>query len=96
MTVVGQRILAPEILAQDSPRSKHDRRRGMANKEIAASLGIAEHTARFHLQSIFAKLCVTDRHAAARVLAEPEAWAKACGLGAHSALAVAAGAWRPA
>ena len=69
-------------------------RRGMATKEIAASLGIAERTVRFHLQNIFAKLFVTNRHSAARVLAEPGAWAKACGSGAQGALAVATGGWR--
>ncbi len=56
--------------------------------------GISERTVRFHLQNIFAKLAVSNRHGAARVLAEREAWAEACGSGPHSALAAAAGAWR--
>lgn len=57
----------------------------MATKEIAASLGIAERMVRFHLENIFAKLFVTTRHPAARVLAELEGWEKACGSGAQGA-----------
>lgn len=35
--------------------------RGLANKQIAAALGISEHTAKFHVSSIYAKLNVTNR-----------------------------------
>lgn len=37
---------------------------GMRNKEISASLGIAEETVRAHLKNILAKLHVHDRSAA--------------------------------
>ena len=39
---------------------------GMANKQIAAVLGISEHTVKFHVSSIFAKLNVTNRAEAVR------------------------------
>jgi DNA-binding NarL/FixJ family response regulator len=39
---------------------------GMANKQIALSLGISEHTVKFHLSSIYAKLGVTGRTEAIR------------------------------
>jgi DNA-binding NarL/FixJ family response regulator len=35
--------------------------KGLANKEIADVLKISEHTAKDHLKSILAKLCVADR-----------------------------------
>lgn len=38
---------------------------GLANKEIAAHLGIAEGTVKIHLNNIFSKLNVTDRTQAA-------------------------------
>ena len=34
---------------------------GKANKQIAAALGISEHTAKFHVSSIYAKLNATNR-----------------------------------
>jgi DNA-binding NarL/FixJ family response regulator len=37
---------------------------GRANRDIAASLGISEHTVKFHLASIFGKLGVSTRTAA--------------------------------
>ncbi len=39
---------------------------GMANKQIAAELGISKHTAKFHVSSIFTKLNVTNRAEAVR------------------------------
>jgi two-component system, NarL family, response regulator YdfI len=39
---------------------------GMANKQIALSLGISEHTVKFHLSSIYTKLGVTSRTEAIR------------------------------
>ena len=40
--------------------------RGLANKQIAAQLGISEHTVKFHVSSIYAKLGVTNRAEAVR------------------------------
>lgn len=39
---------------------------GLANKQIAAALGISEHTVKFHLSSLYAKLGVTGRMEAVR------------------------------
>jgi DNA-binding NarL/FixJ family response regulator len=39
---------------------------GKANKQIAAMLGISEHTVKFHVSSIFTKLNVTNRAEAVR------------------------------
>ncbi len=40
--------------------------KGLANKQIAASLGISEHTVKFHVSSIYAKLNATNRAEAVR------------------------------
>jgi len=40
---------------------------GLANKQIAVNLGISEHTVKFHLSSLYAKLGVTNRTEAVRV-----------------------------
>ena len=40
--------------------------RGFANKQIAASLGISEHTVKFHVSSIYTKLDVNNRTEAVR------------------------------
>jgi DNA-binding NarL/FixJ family response regulator len=40
--------------------------RGLANKQIAVSLGISEHTVKFHVSSIYTKLNVTNRTEAVR------------------------------
>jgi DNA-binding NarL/FixJ family response regulator len=39
---------------------------GLANKQIAASLGISEHTVKFHLSSLYAKLGAAGRTEAVR------------------------------
>lgn len=39
---------------------------GMANKQIALRLGISEHTVKFHVSAIYAKLGVTNRTEAVR------------------------------
>jgi DNA-binding NarL/FixJ family response regulator len=39
---------------------------GLANKQIALRLGISEHTVKFHLSSLYAKLGVTSRTEAVR------------------------------
>jgi DNA-binding NarL/FixJ family response regulator len=40
--------------------------KGLANKQIAVALGISEHTVKFHVSSIYAKLNVTNRTEAVR------------------------------
>jgi DNA-binding NarL/FixJ family response regulator len=40
--------------------------KGLANKQIAVSLGISEHTVKFHVSSIYQKLNVTNRTEAVR------------------------------
>lgn len=40
--------------------------RGLANKQIAAHLGISEHTVKFHVSSIYTKLNVSNRTEAVR------------------------------
>jgi len=39
---------------------------GLANKQIALALGISEHTVKFHVSAIYAKLGVTNRTEAVR------------------------------
>jgi DNA-binding CsgD family transcriptional regulator len=39
---------------------------GRPNREIAARLGVSEHTVKFHLASIFGKLAVSTRTQAVR------------------------------
>jgi DNA-binding NarL/FixJ family response regulator len=39
---------------------------GLANKQIAAALGITEHTIKFHVSSIYSKMNVTNRAEAVR------------------------------
>ena len=40
---------------------------GLANKQIAVQLGISEHTVKFHISTIYAKLGTTNRTEAVRV-----------------------------
>ncbi len=40
---------------------------GLANKQIAAALGISEHTVKFHVSSLYAKLGATNRAEAVRL-----------------------------
>lgn len=75
----GERPLAPEVkarLAERATRPTLTRRevevmelisQGLRNKEIAASLGISDDTARDHVKRILAKLDVGDRSAAINV-----------------------------
>lgn len=44
--------------------------KGLSNREIAATLGCSETTAKWHLKNIMAKLDVTDRTEATRVAVE--------------------------
>jgi DNA-binding NarL/FixJ family response regulator len=40
---------------------------GLGNKEIASQLGISDHTVKFHISSIFAKLGASSRTEAVTV-----------------------------
>jgi DNA-binding CsgD family transcriptional regulator len=40
---------------------------GLANKQIAITLGISEHTVKFHVSGIYAKLGATNRTEAVRL-----------------------------
>ena len=68
-TVLG--MGQPEPLAE--PLTERERQvlqriaQGLANKQIAAALGISEHTVKFHLSSIYAKLGATNRTEAVRL-----------------------------
>jgi len=43
---------------------------GLANKQIAARLGISEHTVKFHIASVYAKLGASSRTEAVRIGAQ--------------------------
>lgn len=74
----GLIVGAPTLLFESSELVEHgpltDREtevlgllaRGLANKQIAVSLGISEHTVKFHVSSIYTKLNVTNRTEAVR------------------------------
>jgi DNA-binding NarL/FixJ family response regulator len=74
------RLLAGESISQAelpgvAPESLTDRENevlqllamGLANKQIAGTLGISEHTVKFHVSSIYTRLNVTNRAEAVRV-----------------------------
>jgi DNA-binding NarL/FixJ family response regulator len=54
-TLTGREIEVLQLTAQ-----------GLANKQIAVALGISEHTIKFHLSSLYAKLGATSRTEAVR------------------------------
>lgn len=64
-------VSQPEPLAE--PLTEREREvlqriaQGLANKQIAAALRISEHTVKFHLSSIYAKLGATNRTEAVRL-----------------------------
>ncbi len=73
----GEKVLAPAVAARLAARrrrpelTQREREvlqrvvRGRSNKEIAAELSLAEDTVKSHLRTLFAKLGVQDRTAAA-------------------------------
>lgn len=52
---------APEALTAREAEILQLLARGLANKQIAVSLGISDHTVKFHVSSIFVKLGVSGR-----------------------------------
>ncbi|MGA7192509.1 MAG: response regulator transcription factor [Anaerolineales bacterium] len=73
--IVGERSLlfaSEEETLANSPLTDRETEvlnllsKGLANKQIAVSLGISEHTVKFHVSSIYAKLNVTNRTEAVR------------------------------
>jgi DNA-binding CsgD family transcriptional regulator len=72
--VVGEPALLFEVdePAESGPLTERENEvlgllaRGMSNKQIAAMLGISEHTVKFHVSSIYTKLNVTNRAEAVR------------------------------
>ena len=58
--------LAPGPLTEREVEVLGKLSRGLANKQIAAQLGISEHTVKFHVSSIYGKLNVTNRAEAVR------------------------------
>jgi DNA-binding NarL/FixJ family response regulator len=68
--IVGERSLlfaSEEETLSNSPLTDRETEvlnllsKGLANKQIAVSLGISEHTVKFHVSSIYTKLNVTNR-----------------------------------
>ena len=60
---------ADELIERLTPRETEileQLAQGLANKQIALELGISEHTVKFHVSSIYAKLGVTNRMEAVR------------------------------
>ncbi len=77
--IVGTRSLLTPLLSDDSseppargPLTERETEvldllsKGLANKQIAAALGISEHTVKFHVSSIYTKLNATNRAEAIR------------------------------
>jgi DNA-binding NarL/FixJ family response regulator len=73
--IVGTRPLltaSDETMAAPGPLTEREIEilamllRGLANKQIAAQMGISEHTVKFHVSSIYTKLNVSNRTEAVR------------------------------
>ena len=62
----GQEMLADSPLTERETEVSNLLSKGLANKQIAAELGISEHTVKFHVSSIYEKLNVTNRTEAVR------------------------------
>jgi len=67
-----QVVSSPERLQEPATLTERENQvlqllaRGLPNKQIAAQLGISEHTVKFHVSSIYAKLQATNRTEAVR------------------------------
>ncbi len=65
--LAGPFVRAPEPAGATEPLTRREREvlsllaEGLANKAVAARLGISEHTAKFHVNAILAKLGVDSR-----------------------------------
>jgi NarL family two-component system response regulator YdfI len=59
--VFGETERGTEALTARERGVLNELARGVPNKTIAARLGISEHTVKFHIASIFAKLAVSSR-----------------------------------
>jgi DNA-binding NarL/FixJ family response regulator len=57
----------PETLTERETQVLQLLAQGLANKQIAAQLGISEHTVKFHVSSIYGKLGATNRTEAVRL-----------------------------
>jgi DNA-binding NarL/FixJ family response regulator len=80
--VAGKKHIPPDIaraLAEHTAGSELTAReldvlrlliKGLSNREIGDLLGFTEHTAKFHVKNILAKLAVSDRTEAATVAFE--------------------------
>jgi NarL family two-component system response regulator YdfI len=71
---ISQMQIASSLEMEHEPASLTEREyqvlqllaRGLPNKQIAAQLGISEHTVKFHVSSIYGKLQATNRTEAVR------------------------------
>jgi two-component system, NarL family, nitrate/nitrite response regulator NarL len=65
--VLARQFVRPPAAAPQEPLTPREREvlallaEGLANKTIAARLGISEHTAKFHVNAILGKLGVESR-----------------------------------
>jgi DNA-binding NarL/FixJ family response regulator len=62
---VGETLIDP--LTPREEEVLHHMAEGLANKQIAAKLGISEHTVKFHLSSLYAKLNAASRTEAVKM-----------------------------
>jgi len=62
-----QEVTASEVLTEREVQVLGLLAQGLANKQIAARLGISEHTVKFHVSGIYTKLGATSRTEAVRL-----------------------------
>jgi DNA-binding NarL/FixJ family response regulator len=65
----GESLSAPpaEALTEREAQVLQLLAQGLANKQIAAALGISEHTVKFHISAVYAKLGASSRTEAVRL-----------------------------